>query len=77
MRHRSRRWSAVFLVFAGLSLLVIAGYSYFAPEPKPALEIVQTDIEVADCAVDQKREVVIHLYNRSNRSLRVLGLAEC
>lgn len=63
-----------FLFLTGLGL---AGYSYLAPPPGPALEVVQDDIEISDCGPGQQREVLLHLQNNSGQSVRVLGQAPC
>lgn len=72
-RHRLH-W---FLFFPGACLLAVAAFSYFSPPSGPALEDLQTNVEVPDCTVGEKREVTLRLHNSSGRPLRVLGLALC
>jgi hypothetical protein len=71
------RLLARFCFLVGISLLAWGGYSALAPSHTPVLQPESTDIEVLESVAGQEREVVIRLYNRSRRPVRVLGLAEC
>ena len=77
MRPRSSRWLCLFFVCGGACLLALAARSYIAPPPGPRLTVPQSFFEIRDCAVKQKRDLVIPLYNTSAKPLRILGHGVC
>ena len=77
MRPRSGRWLCLFFVCAGACLFALAARSYFAPPAGPRLKVPQTFFEIRDCAVKQKCDVVIPLYNTSAEAVRILGHGLC
>ncbi len=77
MSMLSRQWLSSLLVFAGVCLLTLAVRSYFAPPLGPSLEVPQTEFEILDGFVNQKRDVVVVLINTSERPLRILGHGLC
>jgi hypothetical protein len=58
-------------------LFLAAAWSYFAPEPGPAVDVADRDVEIADAYAQQDREVVFQVQNRSRSPVRVLGMAQC
>lgn len=76
MRPQSRLLSA-FCLCVGVGLSLLGAYAYLARPSEPALEVAETDIELADCVPGRKREVVLRLVNHSGKPIRVLGLAYC
>jgi hypothetical protein len=71
------RFLSTILLLAGVVLLGLAAYAYFARPAGPGLTVVESDIEVCDCAAGEETTVVVHLHNSSGRSIRVLGLVTC
>jgi hypothetical protein len=71
------RFLSTTLSLAGLVLLGLAAYAYFAPSVGPGLMVAESDIEVCDCAAGEETSVVVHLHNSSGQSIRVLGLVTC
>jgi hypothetical protein len=65
------------LLVAGLALLGLATYSYFARSDGPALVVAEPELEVDDCVPGQETEVVFRLLNKSGRPVRVVGLVPC
>jgi hypothetical protein len=70
------RWLSSFFFLTGACLLGLSAYFYFAPPTGSALE-AQTDIEIADAAPGETRDVTLRLYNTSGGPVRVVGLAPC
>jgi hypothetical protein len=62
---------------AGVGLLGLAAYFYFAPAPGPNLEVGEAEIEVRDCPAKADTPVMFRLHNRSGRPMRVLGVGTC
>jgi hypothetical protein len=77
MSLRNERWLAWLFFLTGVALLAWAAFVHFAPPPGPALEVAETDIEVADFVLGDKREVVLRLHNTTGQPMRVLGLTLC
>ena len=73
---RNRLLSVSFLA-VGLCLSSLGAYFYFAPQPGPALEAAETDLELSDCVPGEKRDVVLRLENHSREPIRVLGMGFC
>ncbi len=62
-----------------LGLLAALAYSHIAAAPWQAKEAVEatTSVEVPECVVGHKREVVLHLHNKRSVPVRVLGMSGC
>jgi hypothetical protein len=65
------------LALTGLALLGLGAYICFVPAPEPALEVVETDIDLPGCKAGKKTEVEFHFVNHSSKPLHVVGLAGC
>jgi hypothetical protein len=70
-------WFTWFFVVAAISALSAAGSGYLAPAAGPALQALETDVEVGGCADGERREVLLPLQNNLGRSMRVLGHGTC
>jgi hypothetical protein len=77
MSPRCNQALSWFFLVAGVCLLALAAYVYFAPPPDCAVEAGETDIVITDGTAGQKRDVVLWVDNHSGQTLRVLGLAGC
>ncbi|MCI0461708.1 MAG: hypothetical protein L0Z62_32555 [Gemmataceae bacterium] len=77
MNPRCERCLMYFCFLAGVGLLAWGTSLYLAPAPSPALEVAQTDLEVADAIPGQQLEVVLRFHNNSGQPLRIYGLALC
>ena len=74
------------VLLIGLALVVVAGLDHFAvislndflgQENGPALSVSGTDFELQDVIPGQAAQVSVRLQNRSDRTVRVFGVAEC
>lgn len=77
MNSRWERWLSWLCFGIAACLLGWASYFWFTPEPRLTVEAPETDFEITNCPVGQKRDVVLRLDNRSSHPLRVLGVTEC
>ncbi len=66
-----------FFLVAGLGLLGLGAYYYWAPAADSSLEVFECEKEIADSVPGRKTTVVYHFHNHSSQPLRVLGLAGC
>jgi hypothetical protein len=77
MPPRISLWLYRVCCLVGIGFLGAAAYCYFAPPPGPALHVDETEIKLNDAQVNQKRDLVFRLDNRSGKPMRVLGVSWC
>ncbi len=77
MTLRAAQWISWFLFCLAGAMTLTAAYSYFAPDPGPALLVPETHFELSDASAGQKREIIFRLDNRSAKPIRILGQVEC
>jgi hypothetical protein len=68
---------AVALFVLGICALSAAVCVQLMATAAPALEVINADIELNDCAAGDKLEIVLRLHNNSNRPVRILGVVPC